>query len=287
MTRFVFVVSSLLAVTLCQALAGQPAKDSPAPRGFLGVAVEPATDKDEGVVVQEVLVNSPAAKAGLRIGDVVLKIQGQPIKNVEQFLDGVAARKPGEKISVQVRRDGKEQTLDATLGERPAPPRRLPGQPGGGAPGLRRAAFLGVHVEPLSAERRKQLNVKGDGGVAITEVVADSPAARAGLQRDDVLTSIDSQPVMNPADLRAAVQKAGPGREVTVHVQRGGAEKTLKASLQEGPISLMSGQEIGRFPAFDVESLWDHHSHVQGLQRRIEMLEKRLNELEKKVPPSK
>src|SRR5882724_4227738 len=105
MTRFVFVVSSLLALSLCQALTAQPAKDDPAPRGFLGVAVGPATDKDDGVVIQEVIPNSPAAKAGLKNGDVMLKFNGQPVKNVEEFLHGVAARKPGEKINLQVRRD--------------------------------------------------------------------------------------------------------------------------------------------------------------------------------------
>jgi S1-C subfamily serine protease len=283
MVRSVLFVSGLVALSICPTLAGQPAKDNAQQHAYLGVAVAPASDKDDGVRIQEVTPNSPAAQAGLKNGDKVVKLNGQAMRGVQEFIQAIAAKKPGDKVSIQVRRDGKEQTLNATLADRPAQEGLIPGQPPGGEiPNLRRAAFLGVQVERLNAERTKKLNVKGDMGVAVTDVVLNSPAAKAGLQRDDVILALDGKTVKTPQDLRNAVQRAGSGKDVTVRIQRGGNEKMLHASLENGPIGMVPWYEGGRFPSTDVESLWDHHDSVMEMQRRIEALERRINELEKK-----
>jgi S1-C subfamily serine protease len=289
MVRSVFFVSGLVALSICPTLAGQPAKDNAQPRAYLGVAVAPATEKDQGVSIHEVAPNSPAAQAGLKNGDRVVKLNGQALRGVQEFIDAIAAKKPGDKVSIQVRRDGKEQTLNATLANQPPPVRLFPGQGLPGSDGglgvnqiVPRAAFLGVQVERLNAERSKKLNVKGDTGVAVTDVVLNSPAAKAGLQRDDVILALDGKTVKTPQDLRNAVQRAGPGKDVTVRIQRGGNEKMLHASLENGPLGMVPWYEGGRFPSTDVESLWDHHDNVMEMQRRIDALERRINELEKK-----
>jgi membrane-associated protease RseP (regulator of RpoE activity) len=118
--------------------------------------------------------------------------------------------------------------------------------------------------------------------VVVTEVVANSPAANAGLNRDDVIVAVDDQPVKAPADLREAVQKAGPGKEVTLQVARGAERTSLKATLREGNFGFFLTPSEERFPTIDVESMLDQGRHIRELERRVEELERRLRELEKK-----
>jgi S1-C subfamily serine protease len=278
-----------LVLLACTFLLAQPGP--PGQRAFLGVAVKPATDSGDGVAIEEVMPDSPAAKAGLKQGDVVTKLDGKDVPDVSDFLRAVGARKPGDALEVQLRRGDKEQTLKATLGQRPAPggpAAPLPMLPGD-LKELIRPAFLGVQVEDLTPELRKQLKVKAEVGAVVKEVAPNSPAAAAGLQRDDVITAVDGQAVKDPADLRAAVQKAGSGKDIMLHIQRGSEQKDVRASLKAGPGlgGVLPRAPDGKAP-FDIESLWDQTGKVRQLERRIEALEKRLNALEKhEAPPKK
>jgi S1-C subfamily serine protease len=272
------MVPALSVLLLCGVLAAQPAQPAPSDssRPYIGVAVGQSADKDGGIVVREVAPDSPAAKAELKQGDVILKLNGESVKDAEAFVRSIAAKKPGEKVAVLIRRDGKEQTINATLAQRPGS-QLLPAAPGE-FPRLQREAFLGVQVESLSADLRKK-NLKAEAGVVVTEVVPNSPAARAGLQTDDVITAVDKNTVRSAADLRQAIQKAGAGKEVNLHIFRGKEEKSVKATLQEGPMGFRF--EGDRLPFVNIEPLVDS-GKLQELQRRIDAMEKRLNELEKK-----
>jgi S1-C subfamily serine protease len=286
MLKPAFVAPVVALFVLGAALMGQPGAPT-APRPYLGVAVAPSNDSGEGVVVREVTPDSPAAKAGLKDGDVVFKLDGKDVPDVAEFLRRVGTHKPGDKIDVQIQRDGKDKTVAATLGERPAA--------GGGAPLvagdlkglLQRPAILGVQVEPLDAEARKRLNVKAESGLVITDVVANSAAAKAGLQRDDVIITVNGQAVKDPTALREAVQKSG--KELTVRVQRGPEEKELKATLRPGGIEriIPGGPGGGIRPPLDIEGLTDQAGKIRDLERRIDTLEKRLNALEKRETPKK
>lgn len=269
---------------LCAFILAQP--PSPGPRPLLGVAVTPADDNGEGVQVREVLSDSPAAKAGFKDGDVITKVNGKAVTDVTEFLRAVGSKKPGDKLAVEVRRDGKDMTLKATLGNADAggaPPVQLPE-----VKELGRPAFLGVQVEDLTPELRKQLNVKTQAGAVVEEVVPNSPAAKAGLQRDDVIVAANGQTVSNPVDLRAAVQKAGAGKEIALRYERGGEMKTAKATLKGGgvPGGIVPSGEFGKMP-FDIESFWDQSGKMRKLEQRVDMLEKRVRELEKQVAGQK
>ena len=110
----------------------------------------------------------------------------------------------------------------------------------------------------------------------------NSPAARAGLKRDDVITAVDERPVKAPADLSDAVQKAGPGKEVALRVVRGKEKLTIKATLREGAFGYFLTPGEGRFPTVDVESIFDQGRRIRELEHRVAELEKRLRALEKK-----
>jgi S1-C subfamily serine protease len=109
----------MLAVAgLCRADdAKKDDKKSDEPKsGFLGVMID---EQDGKVVISEVIPDSPAAKAGLKSGDVVFKVGKEEIKDQQNLVEMISKHKPGDKVSVVIKRDGKEQTIDVTLGERP------------------------------------------------------------------------------------------------------------------------------------------------------------------------
>src|SRR5579864_2438003 len=105
-----------LMLGLCTFILAQPAQ--PTERPMLGVAVTPATENGEGVQIQQVTPNSPAAKAGLKQGDVVTKFEGKDVADVTDFLRDVGAKKPGQQVTLRVRRGNEELTIKATLGKR-------------------------------------------------------------------------------------------------------------------------------------------------------------------------
>jgi predicted metalloprotease with PDZ domain len=269
-------------------------RETPAPRegnaspGFLGIMFSAAKDADHGITVHEVAPDSPALKAGLKSGDVIVKANDQEIKDTDSFLRLMEGKKPGDKLDLGVLRNGKEQQMTVTLGERPrgqefsrddtrpfpAPPFPLP-------PGQGRGAFLGVQTEELTPDLKKQLNVDTDTGAVVTDVVPNSPAAKAGLKKDDVIVGVNDRSVKSPADLREDIQKAGPGQEVTLQVFRGKDKMTVKATPQEG-FGFFPGARENGLLGVDIESMWGQARKVRDLERRLDMLEKRLNELEKK-----
>lgn len=283
MRRVLCTVAMVVAAVGLTSFAAVAAQDKP--QGYLGVVVGPGGDGERGVEVKEVTPKGPSAKAGLRAGDRVVKVGGQDVKDADGFVKAVAAHKPGDVLALAVVRGGKEQTVTATLGERPAPPARRPDLlvP----PGDRPPVYLGVQLQPLTADLREQLKVDVGEGVVIAEVIPGSPAEKAGLKRDDVVTAVGGHPVKSPADVREEVQDTGPGKELALAVVRGGEKLTLKATPRAGAFGsfVIPGDE--RFPFPDLGSMSDQGRRDRELERRVEELEKRVRELEGKPGKSK
>src|SRR5262249_5194151 len=155
-----------------------------------------------GILVREVEPGTPAAQAGLRNGDLIVKVGDQPVKDFDALVNALSQHKIGEKVNFQVQRDGKEQSFEVTLGQRPE--RRA-----GEAPRRQPTAFLGVRTEELTPEMKNQYKVTVDRGAVVVGVMPGTPAATAGLKEGDVITSVNNQPIENPQQLRQAVQQAG------------------------------------------------------------------------------
>jgi S1-C subfamily serine protease len=278
----------LTGVALCsllmlstKALAQAPVPKE-TPHAFLGMLVGPAPDSDKGVLVREVTPKSPADKAGVKSGDILMSVNDQKIKDGETFLHLLGTMKVGDKATLHVLRDGKEQMLTATLGERPSlPPTVRPGTLPFPVPsGARRTAVLGVRSEELTPEMKTRLNVMADMGAVVTEVIPDSAAAKAGLKADDVITAVNDKPMKNPEELRRIIQSIGPGKEITVEFLRGQEKMSAKAMLQSESVIFPPSEESSiPFPRFPM----DQSEKIRDLERQVQTLEKRLAELEKKV----
>lgn len=200
-------------------------------RGYLGVGIQPVSDeiaaalglpKNQGEIIGRVEPGGPGARAGLRQGDVVTAINGRRVSPDQTLSYLVANSAPGSNIRLEVIRDGRPQTITATVATRPAEDQiaalggggddddGLPqGDEGQAAPA---SSALGITVQPLTPQIARQIGV--DSSVQGVVVVGTDPSADAGqkLRRGDVISSVNSTPVRTPADvarLVAAAKSAG------------------------------------------------------------------------------
>ena len=188
-------------------------------RGWLGIAIQDVTDElagtfgvREGVLVAEVMKGGPAEAAGVRQGDVIVELNGAPIKEVPELQRRVAAVAPGQPVRLKVIRERKPVALSVTVTEMPAEEPVLAGAPD--------EESWGLGVEPLSGEAAAQLGLTIAGGLLVTDVVTGGPADRAGLRRGDVIVEVGKKPVADPATLFRTLAQLKPGDRVLVFVQR-------------------------------------------------------------------
>jgi Do/DeqQ family serine protease len=205
-------------------------------RGQLGVIVQTVTSdiaqsldmKDvRGVIVGSVQPGSAGERAGLKQGDVIVALNGQPVNDSNSLRNRIASTAPDADVILTVVRDGREQQVTAKLGEFKPPTERGDdnagdGNGGGGAS----TGKLGVTVEPLTADIARQLNLPaGKQGVVVSEIDPAGPAAEAGLQRGDVIEQVNRQPVRSAADVTGALARSGarPALLLVTRVARGQA----------------------------------------------------------------
>lgn len=203
-------------------------------RGWLGVLIQPVSrelaesfglDKPSGALVSQVMVGSPAEKAGFQVGDVVLKFNGHDIGLSSQLPQLVGLLSPGSQAEVVVMRNGKHKKLKLTVAELPDD---LADQSPVVKPEKAGAATLGLKVETLTKEQLAALSL--DHGVKVVEV-ADGPGASAGIRRGDVLVSFNSHPVKDPQGLAKQLADLPSGTVLPVLIQRGGSPMFLALRL--------------------------------------------------------
>lgn len=206
-------------------------------RGWLGVKIQQVTDeianslglkKDKGALVLEVTPDSPADKAGVKAGDIILSFDGKDIPEMHILPRVVAETKVGREVNVVVWRDGDEEELEVTLGEldegeelaaAKTPDKKDTKPVPTGEP------LLGVEVEDLTAALRSRFNVPKDvEGIVIVRTKPDSEAAKRGVEVGDVILAVNQQEVDNVSDAQSELKKAkSDGRDyVLVRIWRGG-----------------------------------------------------------------
>ncbi|MCC6858314.1 MAG: DegQ family serine endoprotease [Bryobacterales bacterium] len=197
-------------------------------RGYLGVAIQDVTEpmaqafgmkEARGVVVSDVTQGGPADRAGLKRGDVILQVNGEPAVDSAGVSLRIAQTAPGGKARLRILRDNREQEITATLGELPAERERTQGGP----PEESGQARLGISVQELTPAIARELGLpRGTAGVLVSDVQPGSAAAEAGLQRGDVIQEVNRRPVRSVADFRRAAG-GRDGQPVLLLVNRGGS----------------------------------------------------------------
>ena len=146
---------------------------------------------DKGVVIQEVLKNQPAERAGIRRNDVIVEFEGQPVADVQKFRLKVADMAIGRKVNLVVLRDGKRVPLTLTLAPRPDAQLAESGGTPEEVPASQKLA--GIRVRDLKQAERASNDV--EGGVIITDVESGSAAEEAGLEANDIVEEVNRKPV--------------------------------------------------------------------------------------------
>jgi serine protease Do len=191
-------------------------------RGYMGVIPEDITpglaqnfnlSNENGALVGDVKPGSPAEKAGLKSGDVITEFNGQTITDRNDLLLAVADCSPEQEVSVKYTRDGEQNTVKVTLAERPNEVAKS--QNGENA---ETDALNGVTVQDLDAQARQDLQIPDDvQGALVTDVQDGSHAADAGLQKGDVILSIDRHPVSSANDA-VKLSNAATGKYILLKV---------------------------------------------------------------------
>jgi serine protease Do len=211
-------------------------------RGWLGVAIQGITpaiakslgqnpDEATGALVASVTPGGPAAKAGIKQGDVILSAGGHKIKAVHDLPRLVAASPIGQKLELAVRRNGKDMTLTATLAEMPENPQPVAGAESGEGP----TTSLGLQLSSLDPSLRRQFRIPTEiDGVVVTKIADDSPAAALGIEPGDVIVSVDQQPATSPQQAAAALKRAAAKGTILLLLNRHGTSQFVGMSVTPG-----------------------------------------------------
>jgi serine protease Do len=197
-------------------------------RGWLGVQIQPLTPelarefsaKDvRGVLVSDVVPDSPAAKAGIQRGDVLIEFDGKKLETPVDLQRAVGLFSPGQSARLKVWRDKGEKSVEIKVGE--APDEREARERPSGRP----RSLLGLEVRPITPELAQRFNLKSTEGVFVARVEEGSAAAEAGIQRGDIVKQIKRQNVLTNvrslSDFERATRDVKEGDQVAFLLQRG------------------------------------------------------------------
>jgi serine protease Do len=192
-------------------------------RGWLGVSIQPLTPElakgfalkePKGVLISDVVQDSPAAKAGILAGDIIIEFDRKRVDSPQDLQKVVALAAPGKGVPVKVWRDKTEKTLEIKIGDTPEDNVALKSSNKG-------KSMLGLDVRPITPELARQLNLRSAEGVVVFGVEEESAAAEAGMQRGDVIREVNRQRVRGIPDFERVTRDVKEGDRVTVLLQRG------------------------------------------------------------------
>ena len=192
-------------------------------RGWLGVGIQPVTaelgtkfgvNEGEGVLVNEVFENDPAARAGMKPGDIITKLDGKTVDTPNLLSRLIAGLEPGATIHIEVVRDGKRQILSVALSE------KRENAVVASVPPSRSDVKLGIDVQDLSVELAEKFKLKDAKGVLIAKVDQGSIAQAEGLREGDLIKEVNRSEVSSVGEFTAAVTRVKRGETILLRVLR-------------------------------------------------------------------
>lgn len=189
-------------------------------RGFIGINLQPidnnlaqsfSLSKVKGALVSDVTPDSPAQKAGLKQGDIILDYNGKEVSTISSLRNAVSFMKPGSKITLKVLRDGKEIHIPLTVGEFPDEEEIASSK----------TNKLGIEVKPLTADIAHNLGYVDLKGVVVSKISAGSPAAMAGIKQGALITAVNHVKIDSVEAFNQQISKADPQKPILLLVKQG------------------------------------------------------------------
>ena len=228
-------VGFAIPINMAQRVFKQLVKSGKVTRGYLGVVIQDLTPSlaeqfkipgTRGAIVNQITKDAPADKAGLKVGDIITRINGKPVEDTRQLRNHVAGTDPGTKAELTIMRDGKERVLPVTVGELADAGNRVAAAGGNGDEHTGR---FGIAVEPLTDRQARALGFENETGVLVSSVETDSPAEEAGIHPGDLIIEVNRAHVANVDEFGAAMQKSGGKVLLLVKTKEGSRFVVLSA----------------------------------------------------------
>jgi serine protease Do len=274
-------------------------------RGYLGVYVQDI-DRDikeamdleskRGVLIRDVVEDSPADQAGIEQEDIILEFGGKKVRNSSHFTKLVKESSPGEEVAVTIIRDGNEKILSITMGERLKDefllglgPEYFLGKTNKFKPYSYSFTYfsgsrIGIKVQDLTEQLGNYFGVEEGEGVLITEVEEDMPAYKAGVKAGDVIVGVDAEKVEDTEDLMEVISEKEEGEKVGIKVIRNRKPESFEVEVKEGEKWFSSDlSDINKLKIYteklNPSEIFLQKEHSSELKEELEDLREELEEL--------
>ena len=216
-------------IDLAKNIAYQLLDSGEVTRGYLGIVIQNMTpelaesfdlDNQQGILVAQVSEDSPARRAGLKQGDIIISYQGKPVSKVGSFRNRVSITTPGSQVQLGIIRGGKQLNLSVSIGTLDKDKLII-------AEAAQTTDELGLTVQTLTPQLAEQFGARAGEGVVVTKVESGSIAAMGGIQPGTVIVSVNQKPVQSAADFKAAVKQSSDHKRVLLLLRKGESQQYL------------------------------------------------------------
>ena len=225
-------VGFAIPINLAKAIANQLISDGQVTRGFLGIVIQALTpelaesfdlEQTQGILIAQVTEGSPAEKAGLRQGDVIVAYRGEPVKDIGNFRNRVSLTPPGSSEELTVIRDGQRQDITVTIGKLSEDSFVAEGP-------AQSTEEIGLTVQTLTPQLAEQFNTKAGEGVVVTEVRPGSIAAQAGIEPGAVIMQVNQKTIRDAAEFKKEINASQNNRRVLLLVRKDNLQRFVVLS---------------------------------------------------------
>ncbi len=225
-------VGLAIPINMAMDIANQLMDKGEVTRGFLGILIQTLTPElaesfelknNQGILIAEVSEKSPAEKAGLRQGDVIVTYRDEAVTDIGSFRNQVSLTPPDQRVTLTVIRDGKRKNITAVIGNLAQDETVATGT-------AQSAEEIGLTVQTLSPELASQFKAKTGEGVVVTQVKPGSVAALAGIKTGTIILQVNQQAVKNASDFQQAIQQASKERRVLLLTRIDGGQRYVVMS---------------------------------------------------------
>ena len=231
---------------------------------------------DSGVVIDEVLPDSPASKAGLKDGDIIVSIDGKKVESERDIRKTLRDLENPKELAVGILRDGKHLNISVTPEKREM-----------GMLAHFRGNYLGVDLQELDADLAKYFQTQPGAGVLVARVEPNSPAEKGGLKSGDVITQLNGKKVATDEDLRAALSEVKEGETASLTILRHGKVQNITVKPEKKGFDLPKLQELGELRELrELPQRPEFRESMQDLRREMEKLKDEMEELKKELHDS-